>query len=139
MHFSKKSQYGLRAAVFLAQRDSHNYVSLKVLSQRLDIPAQYLGKILQTLTDQGITESCRGPTGGIRLRASPDEVTIRRLIELFEGEEVFELCPVGFPGCNDCQGCMLGTDCPGGPPAKIRVQTDVPLRYWAEEIPQEVL
>lgn len=139
MHFSKKSQYGLRAAIALAQRASNDYVSIKALSERLDIPGQYLGKILQTLTEQGITESCRGPNGGVRLRLSADEVTVRRLIELFEGEEVFELCPMGFSGCSGHQGCLLGENCPGPPPATIRDRIDVPLRFWAEKIPADAL
>lgn len=136
MHFSKKSQYGLRAAVALAQRDSTDYVSIGTLSHDLDIPVQYLRKILRILTQHDVTESCRGPSGGIRLRSSPDEITIRRLIELFEGKEVFDLCPMGFSGCNGPQQCVLGANCPN---AKVRTRTEVPLRQWANELSAEVV
>lgn len=136
MHFSKKSQYGLRAAVALAQRDSTDYVSIGTLSHDLDIPLQYLRKILRTLTQHDVTESCRGPSGGIRLQSSPDEITIRHLIELFEGKEVFDLCPLGFPGCNGPQECVLDENCPS---AKIRIRTDVSLRHWADKLSAEVV
>ena len=67
MIFSKSCVYGLRAMIYLASIPREGYVSIKSLSDKLDISFHFLTKILQELTAAELMESMKGPKGGVRL------------------------------------------------------------------------
>jgi Rrf2 family protein len=100
---SKTSEYALRAIVHLA-RDSGDPVSAGEVAAALDVPANYLSKILHTLSRAGLVDSERGPRGGYRLARPAERISI--------GDVVSALDPVAPEG-----RCLLGhQDCPGTRP-----------------------
>ncbi|MFU8811484.1 MAG: RrF2 family transcriptional regulator, partial [Balneolaceae bacterium] len=62
---SKSCTYGLRAAVLLATKEKEVYVTIKELSDELDISFFFLTKVLQQLTKAELLESYKGPNGGV--------------------------------------------------------------------------
>jgi Rrf2 family protein len=47
---------------------------------------------MPTLRTAGIVRSERGPGGGYRLNKRPDEITLERVVRLFQGQ----LAPIGY-------------------------------------------
>jgi Rrf2 family protein len=107
MLLSKSCEYGLRAAVYLAARKDHEYVSIREISDKLDISFHFLTKILQQLTSADMLESFRGPKGGIRLRKNAADISIKDIVEAIDGSELWTGCVLGLPGCGEQRPCPL--------------------------------
>lgn len=105
---SKRCEYGLRAVLFLvSQRERRPYVSIREISEALDVSFHFLTKILQQLTEGGLLTSYRGPTGGVALAREARSVTVLHLIECLEGPDLFKSCVLGLEGCGERKPCPL--------------------------------
>jgi len=103
--FSSATGYALRTLAILPEDGEYSLV--KHLAAVLDLPGAYLAKILQTLAQEGILHSVRGPRGGFRLARPAQEITVGEVVAALEGTESLTGCVMGFPHC-DCDG----TRCP---------------------------
>lgn len=105
---SKASVYGLRALVYLASdRQRSGYVSIREISDALNISFHFLTKTFQTLTQHGILESYRGPTGGVMLVKPADEIFLSDIVLILEGKDFFDKCLLGLPGCGVEKPCPV--------------------------------
>jgi len=86
MRVSKKSQYGLRAMVYLASvfGKKNNIRSLKEISQKENISFDYLEKIISQLEKKGLVRSKRGIRGGYSLKRSPQKISVGEIINTLE-------------------------------------------------------
>lgn len=107
MLLSKSCVYGLRASLFLASNQNGEYVSIKELSKQLDISFHFLTKILQQLTAVDLLESLKGPNGGVRLSKPGDEITLLDVVVAIDGDDLFQECVLGLPGCGSEKPCPL--------------------------------
>jgi Rrf2 family protein len=108
MLLSKSCEYGLRAVIYLVVNDGEeSYLSIKKISESLDIPYHFLTKTLQKLTQQGILESYRGPKGGVALARPAGEISVKDIVVAIDGRSIFEECVLGLPGCGDEKPCPL--------------------------------
>lgn len=104
---SKSCEYGLRATLYLANLNREGYVSIGTISEELDISFPFLTKIFQKLNDADLLDSRRGPKGGVALTKSPDEIALYDIVVSIDGDELFEECVLGLPGCGDAEPCPL--------------------------------
>lgn len=105
---SKASINGLRALLYLAAKDRvGEFTGIKELSEELDISFSFLTKVLQTLTQQGILHSYRGPKGGVALAVPAAKLTLLKLVYILEGEDFFTTCLLGMPGCGEKKPCPV--------------------------------
>lgn len=104
---SKSCEYGLRATLYLANLNREGYVSIGTISEELDISFPFLTKIFQKLNDADLLESRRGPKGGVALTKPPDEIALYDIVVAIDGDELFEECVLGLPGCGDAEPCPL--------------------------------
>jgi len=107
MLLSKACVYGLRSSLFLASREEDGYISIREMSEKLDISFHFLTKILQQLTSAGLMESHKGPKGGVRLTKSGAEVSLFEIVAAIDGIELFTECALGLPGCGVKKPCPL--------------------------------
>ncbi|MDZ7657739.1 Rrf2 family transcriptional regulator [Fodinibius sp.] len=107
MIFSTSCVYGLRAMIYLASISREDYVSIKELSEKLDISFHFLTKILQQLTAEDILESMKGPKGGVRLSKSGREIMLKEVVEAIDGSAIFTECVLGLPGCGSEKPCPM--------------------------------
>ena len=102
MKISKKSQYGLRAMVYLAKHSSEDKVCpLKEISEKESIPFDYLEKITSELSKAGLVKAKKGVQGGYFLAKAADKITAGKVVEVLEKTMV----PV------NCLGCMRAREC----------------------------
>lgn len=105
---SKFGEYGLRALLYMvSHRNDQEYVSIRQMAEELDISFHFLTKILQTLTQKGLLQSYRGPNGGVAFLVPPEKILLADLIKALEGNDFFETCLLGLPGCGEKAPCPM--------------------------------
>lgn len=105
---SKGCVYGLRALLYLvSEKPQEEYVSIREISEELDISFHFLTKTFQVLTQKGILRSYRGPNGGVALARPPGKVFLADIVLTLEGEDFFDKCLLGLAGCGQAAPCPV--------------------------------
>jgi Rrf2 family nitric oxide-sensitive transcriptional repressor len=105
--FSRKTDYGLRALMYLAGKPGAGPVTLHEIAEKLAIPQAFLSKILQQLAHKGIVRSVKGPSGGFVLAADPAKLTMHEIVTEIDGHaRVFE-CFGEEADCSFFDDCMI--------------------------------
>lgn len=107
MLLSSSCVYGLRASLYLAANQNGEYVSIREMSDKLDISFHFLTKTLQQLTKAGLLESQKGPKGGVRLTKKGSKISLFEIVEAIDGRDLFTECALGLPGCGSEKPCPL--------------------------------
>lgn len=107
MLLSSACVYGLRASVYLASVSRESYTSITQISDELDISRHFLTKVLQELTQADLLESMKGPKGGVRLLAAPDNVVLLDIVAAIDGLDLLTECALGLPGCGSEKPCPI--------------------------------
>lgn len=106
--FSKTFGYALRATVFVAIHGKDGKkVGLHEISQELDIPHYFLGKIMQDLVRHGILDSIKGPNGGFYTNEHTESVFLIEILKITDGSLVFDQCALNIKRCNAANPCPL--------------------------------
>jgi Rrf2 family protein len=122
------SQYALRALSHLA-RQAGEAVLGRDLAESVEIPANYLSKVLLTLRNAGLVDTTRGSGGGYRLSRSANEIHLIDVVELFE--EVSRKKPSCFLGrtrpCSETKPCTAHSTWKGVQEAYLGFLVSTPL------------
>jgi len=105
--FSKKCEYGLQAVLYLAAVSQNEVIRVEKISDELNIPKEFVSKILQSLREYGIIESKKGKAGGFTLAKAPSRIKLIDIVEAIDGLGVFNSCVLGFPRCNPDHPCPV--------------------------------
>ncbi len=100
MRITTKSEYGIRALLYLARHYGEGPVPSATIAARQMIPENYLDQILLTLRRAGLIRSVRGPGGGHMLARSPDQIYLGEAITALEGP--FKPMDCVNPDFSDC-------------------------------------
>jgi len=103
LQISRKIEYGLRAMVCLAAQSPGTLMPFREIARRMDVPEDFLAKILKILVGRGLVASARGAHGGYRLAKSPKDITFLAVIEAVEGPFVVSLCGSGGEEHGSCR------------------------------------
>jgi len=105
---SKSGEYGLRALLYMAAKgEGQEYVSIREMSEQLDISFHFLTKILQSLTQADMLRSYRGPGGGVAFKIPPEKILLGDVVRVLEGDDFFDKCLLGLPGCGEKAPCPM--------------------------------
>jgi Rrf2 family protein len=88
---SRRTDYATRAVLVLAVADG-GPLKIGEIASRGDIPQSVLEQVLPVMRTAGLVRSERGPYGGYRLNHPPAEITLERVVRLFQGQ----LAPIGY-------------------------------------------
>ena len=105
--FSKKCELGLQAVLFLSIQPEFECFSAGEISENLNVPKEFVSKVLQHLTKDGIIGSKKGKTGGFYLAKHPSQIKLIDISSAIDGIEIFNTCVLGFPGCSSDNPCPL--------------------------------
>lgn len=87
MKISTKGEYGIRAMLYIAMRDSQEGpVTSHEIATHQGIPEPYLRQILALLSKDRLILSNRGPQGGHVLARPASKITIRQILVTLEGQ-----------------------------------------------------
>jgi len=101
---SKKTQYALRAAGYLAGRFGQGPVQIMEIAEAKKIPLKFLEAILLELKKAGLLDSKKGKGGGYLLNAAPEAVPLAKVIRTMEGPISMLPCVslYFYEKCRDC-------------------------------------
>lgn len=103
---SKAADYSILVVGFLAAQSGEGVHTKETLASELNLPSQFLSKVLQKLVKAEIVESVKGIHGGYRLLKIPAEITLREVIEVMEGPSHMVSClEDDFKDCGRLQIC----------------------------------
>ena len=91
MKLSKRSEYGLKALIELANAYDRGAVGARQIAERHGISVKFLEQILLDLRRAGILHSRLGMHGGYYLARPPDQVTIGHIVRSLDGT----IAPIG--------------------------------------------
>jgi Rrf2 family protein len=102
---SRKSKYGLKALLLLANNAGDQPVLIADLAARDAMPKKFLEAILLDLKRHGLVESRKGKGGGYLLRRRPDSITFGEVIRILEGPLALVPCvsQTAYQRCADCR------------------------------------
>ena len=102
MRITLESDYALRIITAMSRRDG--VTDAKTLAEETYVTLRFTLKILNKLVGGGIVESFKGAQGGYKLRLSPDEISLKMVIELIDG-------PIAIVRClESAECCSLNQD-----------------------------
>ncbi len=100
MWVSRRTDYASRAVLALALADG-GPLKLDQLAETTEAPRSVLEQVMPVLRAAGIVRSARGPEGGYRLNKPAADITLERVVRLFEGQ----LAPIGYATRHEPEPC----------------------------------
>jgi Rrf2 family protein len=107
VNISTKSEYGLRALIYLASHSERSAISAREIAEQWNVPVKYLEQILKILKESGIVESQMGVAGGYRLVRPATLITAGEVVRKLDGR----LAPIGCVSTYDYEPCEFEPDC----------------------------
>jgi Rrf2 family protein len=112
---SRKIEYGTRAMLYLASLPDGMTTSFREIARQMDIPEEFLAKILKILVKAKLVKSVRGSHGGVRgshggysLARPASQVSFLDVIEAVEGPVSVNVCTEpGEGGCRFTNACSM--------------------------------
>ncbi|MDQ3867344.1 MAG: Rrf2 family transcriptional regulator [Actinomycetota bacterium] len=100
MWVSRRTDYATRAVLALAVSDG-GPLKLEEIAEATESPRSVLEQVMPVLRTAGIVRSVRGPSGGYRLNNPAEEITLERVVRLFQGQ----LAPIGYATRRNADPC----------------------------------
>ncbi|KKO18956.1 MAG: transcriptional regulator [Candidatus Brocadia sp.] len=109
MKLSKKSDYALRAMIYLSMNYRKGAIQIKEISTNERIPQKFLENILLILRKVGILNSKIGLKGGYELARSPDLITLGEVIRALDGAIAPLDCvsKMSYKPCSEEVTCVI--------------------------------
>ena len=101
---SKKSKYGLKALLVLADEAGRGPIQTSELAEREGLPKKFLEAILLELKRHGLLQSKKGRGGGYVLGRQPADITVGQVIRVLEGPLALIPCvsQTAYMKCEEC-------------------------------------
>jgi len=98
LRVSRAAEYGIIALKYIYQQPIGYIASAREISEKYNIPAEIMAKIMQKMAKQGLVMSCQGARGGYTLAKPPAQISVADILQSIEG-------PIGIVECATDPGC----------------------------------
>ena len=107
MQITRTADYALRAVVHLAENGGNRPVPASAIARMQDIPAEYVSKVLQSLSRAGLVTCRPGRGGGATLLREPQSISVLEVVEAVDGPLALNRCLIGPGQCERDTDCLL--------------------------------
>ena len=104
---TQETDHALAALCYMAGDKFSGCISARDLAEALDAPYGFLRKILRSLASHGIVSSLKGKGGGFRLLVSPADISVYKVMEIFQGPLRVAECVTKTRVCSRKKTCPL--------------------------------
>ena len=106
---SQTGIYAIQAMGYLASESDKDETPIlgRIIAEEMQIPANFLSKILHRLVQAGLIRSIRGRNGGFVMARPPSKIRIREIVELFMQLDEYKHCFLGLKKCDGACGLHL--------------------------------
>lgn len=107
MKLTKESEYCLIALTYLSRQSPEKILQMAQVAEAIDVPKPFLSKIFVKLVRQKVLKSYRGTIRGYQLSKPPEDISIKEVLEIIEGPDVFKRCVFSTDRCPENNKCIL--------------------------------
>lgn len=101
------TKYALKALLHLANETDGQYILVKELSEKANVPGPYLSKIIKQLALKEIVETRRGMSGGVRLPKKKKQISFYDVCVALDDPVVSQGCFLTKHACNSANPCVM--------------------------------
>jgi Rrf2 family transcriptional regulator, iron-sulfur cluster assembly transcription factor len=106
--FSKTCEYGIRAVIYICANSSKDdKIGINDISNKIEAPAHFTAKILQTLVHDKIVSSQKGVNGGFYMAKEQSQKRLIDVVRAIDGDVLFSGCGLGLKSCSETEPCPL--------------------------------
>jgi Rrf2 family protein len=105
MQLTRAGEYAVKSLLYLAAQSAEARVMASEVAAAEQIPVNFVRKILESLAKTGLVKSYRGAGGGFTLGRTPEQISLRQVIEAVEG-------PLALNQCLQPSACDNLATCP---------------------------
>jgi Rrf2 family protein len=102
---SLTADYALRAVLLLAKPEIARALRADEIAGATGAPGNYMAKVLNAVAKAGLITSARGPAGGFTLAMPAKDITLGRVIDLFDAAPLNPRCLMGGGPCDPSRPC----------------------------------
>jgi Rrf2 family protein len=101
---TRKSKYGLKAALYLADHADRGPIGISEIAEQEALPRKFLEAILLDLKRHGLLHSRKGKGGGYSLTKKPGQITVGQIIRSLDGPLALTPCvsQTAYRRCEEC-------------------------------------
>ena len=108
LRINRQTDYAIRVVLALANREAGVRLSSSVIQQEMLIPQTYMSRIVAQLAAAGLVKTFAGRDGGLQLPRPSSEITLKDVVEAFEGPMLLSECMQS----KSEDDCPFQTNCP---------------------------
>jgi len=97
---TQTTTYALRAMGYLAANHGAGPILSQTIAQEMDIPKNFLSKIMHQLVRSNLIKSTRGTNGGFELLKDPSKISMKDVVTLFMDIGAITNCLLGRTDCD---------------------------------------
>jgi len=108
LQINRQTDYAIRVVLALARRSPGVRLSSGEIQREMLIPKAFMARIVARLAERGLVTTFAGRDGGLQLPRPARDLTIKDVVEAFEG-------PILLSQCMQARGeddCPFRTNCP---------------------------
>lgn len=110
MLLTRSGEYAIRALIFIGEHGDDRPLTTAEIASALDVPRNYLSKLLHQLARAGVLRSGRGPRGGFSLGMPAGSLSLAQVLAPIESERFDAACLLGRAVCSDSDPCPVHAD-----------------------------
>ncbi len=107
MFFRRTTSYAFRALLFLAKKPKGKIFTAEDISRSINLPKEYISKILQLLSRYHIINSRKGKGGGFFLNKDVSEIKLIDVVFAVEDNFDLDVCVFGISKCSSSCECPV--------------------------------
>jgi Rrf2 family protein len=107
MKLSTRARYGVRLMIALAMNYDQGPLFLKEIAKKENISEKYLSIIVISLRSSGLVTSTRGANGGYALARPPEQINMKEMIDVLEGDSCLVKCVKDPSECPRVAVCVV--------------------------------
>lgn len=108
LKINRQTDYAVRVILALAQRGEGARLSTAEIQREMLIPKAFMPRIVAQLAREGLLATFPGRDGGLMLPRPASQITLRDVVEAFEGPILLSEC-LQVKGEDDC---LFQVNCP---------------------------
>lgn len=134
MQITRQTEYAVHTLLELARLSFGEILPAKVISERQEIPEDFLKKTIQLLARAGLVHTQRGVRGGVRLARPSSEIRLGDVITAIEGPLAINVCLANGNECPNKGTCHIHRILTGAQQALV---TELNSKTFAEIVALE--
>jgi len=109
LRINRQTDYAVRVLLALASREENVRLSSAVIREEMLIPHSFMPRIVAQLANAGLVKTFPGREGGLQLARPAANITIRDVVDVFEGPILLSECmqPHGEDDCPFAGNCQV--------------------------------